>query len=152
MRAEPSLLELCRTWTTYIKWCSSLEFCNGLSSPKQWSFLEEPIPKLRSPTPKNRVGNEGLVPSLSSHTTLRTCGSASRDRCKTPKKHDYYPIKAFFFRCRHCDWQAFSCFAKKRLNPTFPHKNIFNEFQPCFPYVKFINCWKSIIAFSELKM
>ena len=25
-------------------------------------------------------------------------------------------------------------------NPTFPQKNIFNEFQPCFPYVKFINC------------
>ena len=30
MRAESSLLELCRTWTTYIKWGSSLEFCNGL--------------------------------------------------------------------------------------------------------------------------
>ena len=26
------------------------------------------------------------------------------------------------------------------INPTFPHKNIFNEFQPCFPYVTFVNC------------
>ena len=27
---------------------------------------------------------------------------------------------------------------KTIFNPTFPHKNIFNEFQPCFPSVKFV--------------
>ena len=31
-------------------------------------------------------------------------------------------------------------FRTNSINPTFPHKNIFNEFQPCFPYVKFVNC------------